>query len=433
MIALLSAAPTLVWAASGARLMHDDWGLANSFAQGDVSYRWSQLWLRATEAPARPGGAVYYALSYAAFGTRPVLHALLLAAVNGALGVLVFLVAERLWGTNIGFWIAIVYAALPNRGSTRLWFAVGNYPLAVVLLLIGVLLLLRGRPLAAAVVLAAAVLTYEAVFALALLAVMVWILADLSKRWRVGLAAVVPILAAGATLFLISPKRKGLSGVGGFDRLVSSQFGVGAFEWSSVARFAPVVALVGLAIIVALPHQHRDRYRRVVTAGFLILLGGWFPFFMTNWPIATDGFFDRANGVVGLGAAVLMGALLAWVSEVIPSPAGLLAGLVVVGVLFGLNIVDVRAFRLAAQRGDALLQAVTVDVPAGSKPLRLVPPPEPARGVAQFPAGSNLSDALRFRRGDRVTFWIDPTVEETPVPPGAACYDPITRIIEACR
>ena len=431
-IALVSAGPTLVWAFTGARLMHDDWGLADSFAQGDLVYRWSQFWLRATEAPARPGGAVYYALSYAAFGMRPVLHALLLALVNGVLGILLFLVAERLWRTDIAFWIAMVYAALPNRGSTRLWFAVGNYPLAVVLLLGGVLLLLRGRPLVAASVLAAGVLTYEGIFALALLAVAVWVLADLAKRWRTGLMAMIPILAASALLFFLSPKRKGLAGVGGFDRLVSSQFGVGTFEWPNLARITPLVLLVGLAIIVALPHEHRDRYRRVVLAGFVILLAGWAPFFLTNWAIATDGFFDRANGVVGLGTAVVMGAFLAWVTEVAPNRVGMVAGMAVVALLLGLNAVDVRAFRQAAQQGDALVAQVVVDVPPGSKPLRVVPPPEPVRGVAQFPAGSNLSDAVHFRRGDRVVFWIDPTVEEAPLPPDAACYDRVARVITAC-
>lgn len=431
-IGLVAAAPTLLWAATGARLMHDDWGLANSFARGGLGYRWDQFWLRATEAPARPGGAVYYALSYAAFGTRPVLHALLLALVNALVGVLVFLVAERLWRTDLAIWIALVYVVLPNRGSTRLWFAVGNYPLAVALFLVGVLVLLRGHVLVAGLVMAAGVLTYEGVLGLCLLTIGIWVLTRWRERWRAGLVAVVPVLIAGAVLFAISPKRKGLAGAGGFDRLVSSQFGAGVFEWPALARLAPLVLLVAITVIIALPHQQRSRYRAVVLTGFALLLAGWLPFFATNWPVASQGFFDRANGVIGLGTAVIVGATLAWVVAVAPRGSGAVAGVGVVALLLALNTADVRAFRQAARRGDVLLSQVEADIPRGSDPVRITPPPEAPDGVAQFPAGSNLSDALRFRRGDRVVFWIDPTVEETPVPPGASCYDPQNRVVGPC-
>lgn len=431
-VALLSAVPTLVWALTGAQFLHDDWDLALQFGQGDAAHRWSEFWVAATQHPARPGAALYYLVTYGALGMHPVLHALLLAVICGVLGILVFLVAERLWRTDIAIWIALVYAVLPNRGSTRLWFAVATNPLAVVLLLCGMLLLLRGRPLLAGLALAGAVLTYEAVFGLALLAIAVWVLVDLTRRWKVGAVVAACVVAAGGLLYLISPKRTGGTHVGGFGRMMSSQFGVGLFEWSSVARLAPVVLTVGLLLVVVLHYRQQRRYRGVVISGFVLLLAGWFPFFMTDWPIATDGFFDRANGVVGLGTAVLLGALLSWLVLVVPRPAGAAVAVVVVGFLLTLNVIDVDAFRKAADQGNTLLAHVADDVPAGSEPLRVAPPPGAVRGVEQFPAGHNLSSALQFRRGDWVAFWIDPGVEEAPPPADGACYDPTTRTIAAC-
>ncbi len=329
-------------------------------------------------------------------------------------------------------WIAAIYAVLPNRGSTRLWFAVATYPLAVVLLLLGVLLLLRGRPVLAALLLAAATLTYEGVFGLALLAVAAWTVTDLARRWRVGAAVGATVVASAAYLFAVSPKRSGGTHVGGLDRLMSSQFGTGIFESGQVARLAPAAIVIGLTLMVVLRYPGRDRYRQVVLAGTVLLLAGWLPFFLTNWPIATDGFFDRANGVVGLGTAVLLGALLSWIVDLSPAPVGLaLAGGSVVFLLL-MNVPDVQAFRHAADQGQALLDQVTKDIPTGSGPIVIVPTPAADRGVMEFPAGSNLSDALWFRRGDRVEFWIEPDVEESPAPEGASCYDLDTRTISAC-
>jgi hypothetical protein len=431
-LAAISALPTLVWAFGGAELMHDDWWLATSFARGDGAYRWSEFWATATQHPGRPGAALYYLVTYSIFGTNPVLHALLQAVVCAVLGVLVFLVAERLWRTGLAIWIAAVYAVLPNRGSTRLWFAVATYPLAIVLLLVAVLFLLRGRPVLAALLLAAATLTYEGVFGLALLAVATWTLADLGRRWRVGAGVGTAVVASAAYLFLISPKRSGGTQVGGLSRLMSSQFGAGIFEWGDVAKLAPTVLALGLTLMMVLRYPGRDLYRRVVPAGLVLVLAGWMPFFLTNWPIATDGFFDRANGVVGLGTAVLLGALLSWIVDLTPQPVGLaLAGGSVVFLLL-MNVPDVEAFRRAAGQGQVLLDQVAVDVPVGSGPLVVVPTPVADRGIMRFPAGSNLADALRFRRGDLVEFWIEPEVEETPAPPGASCYDLGTRKIGSC-
>ena len=156
------------------------------------------------------------------------------------------------------------------------------------------LLLLRGRPLLAAVALAGAVLTYEAVFGLALLAIAVWVVVDLARRWKIGAVVGACVVAAGGLLYVISPKRTGATHVGGFDRMMSSQFGVGIFEWSSVARLAPVVLTVGLLLVVVLHYRQQRRYRTVVLSGFVLLLAGWLP-------VLHDRLADRHRRVLRSG------------------------------------------------------------------------------------------------------------------------------------
>jgi hypothetical protein len=192
-----------------------------------------------------------------------------------------------------------------------------------------------------------------------------WTIADLARRWKVGALIGATVVGAAAYLFAVSPKRTGGTHIGGFDRLLSSQFGVGIFESGRVAQLAPTVLALGLVFMVVLRYPGRDRYRRVVASGVVVLLAGFLPFFLTNWPLATDGFFDRANGVVGLGTAVLLGALLAWVVDLTPAPVGLTLAGTTLAVLLLLNVPDVQAFRRAADNGQALLDQVAQDVPVG--------------------------------------------------------------------
>ena len=261
--------------------MHDDWWLATSFARGDAALPLERVLDHRHPAPGPARSRRSTTSSPTASSARnPVLHALLLAVICAGLGVLVFLVAERLWRTGLAIWIAAVYAVLPNRGSTRLWFAVATYPLAIVLLLLGVLLLLRGRPVLAAVLLAAATLTYEGVFGLALLAVATWspgrsrqALAGRGRRGRGGRR-----LGRLPLPDLTEAQRRHDTSAG-VNRLMSSQFGVGIFESGArVAQLAPAALALGLTLIDGAPLPRAATcYRRVVPAGVVLVLAGWLP------------------------------------------------------------------------------------------------------------------------------------------------------------
>ncbi len=431
-IGFIAALPSLAWAFGGTAFVHDDWWLSAQYSVGG-SARWSAFWLGATSSPARPGAAAYYTVTYALLGTNPVLHTLAQALINAAAGVLVYLVAERLWRTEIAVWVALVYVMLPNRGSTRLWAAVATNPLAVVLLLVGVLVLLRGRTLLAGLLFALAVLTYEGVLGLAGLALVYWVIQDFSARWRRAAQALVPVLAAAAAIFLMSPKRSGAEvAQGGIDGLISSQFGSGIFEWSAVAGLGFMLIVLGLAVGLLLPSQRQPRYRPVLLGGLAIFLAAAAPFVLVHWPIQTAGFFDRANGVIGLGTAVLIGTLLAWLVDLVPGRVGLLPAAVVLLIFLTGNVADVEAYRDAVRDGDVLLAHVLADVPPTARVVRIVPPPDAPGGVAQFPSGGNLTEALLRARGDRVLFWSIPGVEPAPPPADALCYDRISRVLGAC-
>ena len=307
-----------------------------------------------------------------------------------------------------------------------------TYPLAVVWILLGVLVLLRGRAIAAGLLLALGVVTYEGVMGLAFLAMLVWVLADYRGRWRKGLVGLIPVVLAAGALFALSPKREGVKWLGGFDRLVVSQFGVGVFHWITYARLAAFVFMMLAAVLLVIRHERWDPYRRTLLWGFVILAAAWGPYFLIHWPIATDGFFDRANGVVGVGTAVLLGAVIAWVADMVPAFVGVVAVSVVLVTLLGLNVVDLRDVKQAVDQGQELLANVSTDVAPTSTAIQIVPPPEDFGGYAQFPSGTGLSYALLFRRGDDVTFFSIPDAEERRLPADHLCYDREARVVEAC-
>lgn len=430
--ALIAALPSLVWAASGTSFVHDDWFLAAGY-RGGLADLATAFWEGATSAPARPGASLYYTLTYAVFGTHPVLHTLTQAAINAAVGVAVFLVAEKLWRTEIACWVTAVYITLPNRGSTRLWAAVATNPLAVLLVLVAVLLLLRARPVTAGLLLAVAVMTYEGVLGLAVLALAFWLLQDLRARWRRGILAGLPVVIVAAGIFLLSPKRGSGSTVqGGLDRIFGSQFGAGIFEWPEVTLVGLTVVMVAILALLVLPSERQARYRPVLLGGFLVFAAAAAPYVLVKWPVGTDGFFDRANGVLGLGTAVIIGTVLAWLVDLVPARLGLVAGAATVLLFLVLNAIDVRDYRLAVDDGSALLDQVLVDIPPTDRTIRIVPAPEPHGGVAQFADGSNLSTAVLLARGDLVRFSTLAAVEVAPPPADAWCYDPRTRVLGAC-
>ena len=401
-VGVISAAPSLVWAFAGSGLIHDDWGFASVVRFGGLRGGLEDL---TDPSAARPLAGVYYALSYAAFGDGPVPHVLLLAVLNGLAGALFFLLARRMLPSGIARWSALAWAVVPNRGSSRLWLAMAPGVLAVVLLLVGLLLVWRGRLAVAGVALALGVLSYEPVVAPGLAGLALWALAD---RRRIGRAAVaaVPALAATAFILATSPKLSSDAGVASFsttDRLIPAHFGTGVFGPGRPTTVGSVALLLFLTVAVArtvVPGFTPSPYERHGLAGLAVLAIGAAPFALDGFPFTTDGIFDRGNLVADLGTSILFGSVLAAVAAVpLVRLGAAAAALLVLGVALGTGR-DLRSYRAAVRDGEALQRQLAEDVPRIDGPLVVGPPLPNRAGVAQFVAYHDLGAALQVRRDD---------------------------------
>lgn len=398
-VAVAGAVPTLLWTLHGGGFIHDDWSIASGV---EFAGAWETIVSRSTGSPARPLSALYYGVTYGVFGTEVVPHLLLLALLNAVSAGLVLLVGRRLVGPRVAMWTALAWVALPNRGSTRLWLAMGPAVLAVCLLLVGILLVLGDRPLAAGVVMATGVLAYEGIAALALTVLMLRTLRSPRSGFRRAGAATVPVVMAGAFIYLMSPKREGEQApFSNIANLLPAQVGTGLF--GPAARVGGLVVLVTLVVALArlLPSfragmAERDR---TVLAGLGVLVLGAAPFSVAGFPFSTDGIFDRGNLVAGLGTALILGALLTSMATT-GGGAGLVLAAATVGYLAAFNSVDLRDYRQAVREGESLQADLARYVPKFDLPL-VVGPPLPNRGgVSQFIAYDDLGAALRLTRDD---------------------------------
>ncbi|MGH9283446.1 MAG: hypothetical protein ACRD0S_10990, partial [Acidimicrobiales bacterium] len=310
-----AAVPSLLWALDGSGFIHDDWSIASGVELGST---WDAITGRSTGTSARPLSAVYFALTHEVFGAHPLLHVLALAALNGLAASLLVRVGTRLVGRQIAVWTALVWVALPNRGSTRLWITMAPAVVSLCLLLVAIALLLADRPVAAGVVMASAILLYEAVAGVALAALALWPWRSRGAAWRRAAGPIVVVLGASAFIYLGSPKRElDAAPFSNWANIVAAQFGRGVF--GPLARVGALLMLVAftVALVRALLPSFRAGFSavdRAVLAGTALVFVGAAPFFVAGFPFATDGIFDRGNLVAGLGTALILGALLSWVS-----------------------------------------------------------------------------------------------------------------------
>ena len=401
-LGLAAAIPSLVWGLKGSGFIHDDWSIASRI---EFLGLWDTLVDSGTRVSARPLSALYFEVTHTLFGTHPLPHVLVLAALNAAAAALLFIVGTRLGGGRLALWTTVVWVALPNRGSTRLWITMAPAVLALCLLLFGVLLLVADRPLAGGVALTAAMLLYESVaaVAVAVLAVWAWRSRHHARALHRAVAPLGLVLASGAITYARSPKRElDTAPFSNATNVVAAQFGRGVF--GAAARVGALVILAALTVAIAralLPSFRAalSAVDRAVLAGAGLVLLGSAPFFVAGFPFATDGIFDRGNLVAGLGTALMLGAITGWLAG-LAGGAGLVVAAGVLGYVAALNAVDLRDYREAVRDGGHLLARLDADLPDPGAPV-VVGPPLPNRGgVAQFIAYHDLGAALRLRRDD---------------------------------
>lgn len=388
----------MLWALADPDMLTDDYALLAAFDDGIVQAVRSLSF----EHPARPLLGPYHLITHGVVGDRPVVHALILAALNAAVVVAMWRYGRRWFGPGVASIAAALYAVAPNRASTRYWFPTGNHLLAILLVLVGVHLLVDRRRIGpAAVALASAVLLFEGVIGLAVGAVTIWAWPAFRQRLKYALLALAPSISAAGWMYWMSPKRRlgtGPDTSGSVSTLGHGLFGSGLWgDALGVVGVALAVAITTVAVAGALPSFRRmvDR-TQVARAGAALTAFAAGAFVAAGTSFAVRGIFDRTNAVPLVGVALLLAgsvyllgqrrqllAVVAW------APA--------VAYLFLLNLADLQDYREAAEEGRAIAGRVTDDLPADIGDVIVFPSGQHDTGVAAYIYPSDLDAALDVR------------------------------------
>ncbi|MEY2568646.1 MAG: hypothetical protein QOE35_3175 [Actinomycetota bacterium] len=379
----------------------DDW----LFAVG-ARFHW---WHAYAANAGRPVGALWNAVQFVALGASPVRHVVLLAVLNGLVGVLLWELAAHVLPRRLAVLTVVVWMALANRGSTHYWASTAP-SLAVLAAVLGLSLFVASsarwgwrQHATVVVVLSASALLYEGGLGLGLVVAgaSAWRF-DGRRRWIALLTAGLGLSAALGWSLVESPKTGGVSLFLTAGRLVSAHVGAGVVPGALVA---PTVGLVAAAVAwsvsaAVLPSFAARDEERMILFGSVLVIAGAAPFFGPGFPIGTEGLNDRANLYADVGTALVFAAIigLAWRLPARPVAVALASAAVVA--LGTLQLVDLRAYRDAGRDARQLLAAID-RLPVGLRtrgPLRLAEPPN-RDGVAAFYADYDIASALRLRYG----------------------------------
>lgn len=402
LLGVAAAVPSLAWGLLGADYLSDDFSVAEGFVRRGVVDGALELSL---VGPARPLVGPYYVLTHHIIGERFLLHAVVMALLNAGLVVGLWAALRTVVTERTALLAALMFAVVPNRASTRLWFAVGPNVLALTCVVVGAFLLVRkGKALPAAGLFVAAVLLYEGVAGVAAVVVLWWWLGDRRNRTRGAALAAVPLAFAVGAAWVVSPKRAGNS-PGPFDNVSTigpAQLGSGFWgtEVAGLAGGALILAAITWSLAAQLPSFRRpgSPLAREVLTGACLLVAGAAPFVLGGAPFAVRGIFDRNNMVPDVGSCLVVGALLAAAIRGRKGPGWAVTTAVLVLLAAG-NVRDLTDYRRAADEGDALVEALVADVDPSIGDVVVAPTVPQDTGVAQFILDGDLTAALRLRHG----------------------------------
>jgi len=298
-LAVLVVVLALPFAFMGPGFIVDDWRfLARREFSGALSAAPPWMFLR------RPGSWAVVTLLHGGIGPHPLtiyaVQTLLNVAVVGAL----YLVARRFVSAPFAIAIAAVWAILPNHTSLSYWPAVANATVALLLLVVGVGLLDAGRFRLAGIVLVASALCYEATLvpAVVLIVAVPAFRHRLRPRPTLGLLAAMGVTGLWMVLHPTYPLDQRFARP---TAVLPAHFGSGITTSSTGARVLALVALVGVATVVA---RIRARVRLgeaewVVVVGLALIPLGLAAFAKHHFAVV--GIADRAYTVSAVGAALV--------------------------------------------------------------------------------------------------------------------------------
>jgi hypothetical protein len=409
----------------------------------------------------RPGAALYFATLFGLLGS----HIKLLLALSATLR---FFLAASLYGLlrELRFrWLdAVAIAALallfPSSDSTWLWATASVVTVAVVCLLVGCLLNLRGvrnegrhrlaLRIAGLALIIAGILTYELVAAVGLASGALYFAQTGSRKalreWAIDLL-VLGIVIVVFTLHAIPVLHGGdvhevssLSQIREHAHVILSQSATlmtHSLLPFGTPRNSTVLGMTGaltvLAFVVALMLRPKSKSRQalmrwlaVAASGLLVVGLGYLALVPSNiyYVPLQAGIGNRINAVSAVGYALIIYSVVALAGTLVfrelPHSRMLIAGFTVsIATVIGLGYLsnvdtDKTAWRQAGVLESAILSTLRSHVPPpshGSSVVTLDAPTEAAPGIPVFSASWDLNAAVQL-------LWNDPTLKAYPMAPG---------------
>jgi hypothetical protein len=255
---------------------------------------------------------------------------------------------------------------------------------------------------AAALLLGASVLCYEATAPAALVGVVAvpWLQ---GRSWRRPLLTALVVLAPVAAWMIVffHPAKKAVHVRADLALVVPAHVGWGVFPSGILATVAGTLACAGAALVGvrAARRRHLDEAAALVTAGVAVVVLGTLPF--VRYFYAPLGAGDRVNVVAGVGTALLWTGLAVALRRVAgPAVLGGVAAAIAGGMVVA-GLQGVSAWHAAGVDCRRLLASAAVrDARPGDDVA--IPRPPLRRNVAAFLDVSNVSSAVQRRAGTRL-------------------------------
>ena len=246
------------------------------------------------EFPARPVMIVLYDALFSLFGRHPVGCVAVLTALLAASAVALFRLGAVFVDRGTALLIAVTWVVLPTHGALSHWAAAVHIDLALLLLLIGVrrVATARRRPTAGLALLIAAGLCYEAMFPVAIVAVLLCRGRGASRRFTMVAVASIAVPAAWG----VFAQHHRVMALARFPNLVTSNFGFGG---------PLLLAAVVIGAVIAARRTADPMPRRLVLTGLALLIIGYLPFITAGYDVQFIGLGDRGNVVSAIGGAML--------------------------------------------------------------------------------------------------------------------------------
>jgi hypothetical protein len=409
----------------------------------------------------RPGAAIYFATIFSLIGA----HIKLLLALSATLRFLLaaslyWLLRELRFGLLDAFAIATLTLLFPTSDSTWLWATASVVTAAVVCVLAGCLLNLRGSysaesrrlPLRVAglTLIVAGILTYELVAPFGLASGALYFTRIPPRRalynWGIDLV-VLGVVIVVFTLHLVPLLHGGdVHEVSNFSQMrehIHVIFSQSATLMThsllpfGTPRNVTVLGLAGALFVLALTvalvlHRGSDarrallRWLVVIAAGVIVIGLGYIALVPSNiyYVPLQAGIGNRINGVAAIGYAIVVYATVALVGTVVfrelPHSRRLIGIFTtLVALLIGLGYArevdtDKAAWRQAAVLENTTLTTLRTHVPPparGSSVMTVDAPTETAPGIPVFDSSWDLTGAIQL-------LWSDATLKAYPMAPG---------------